>query len=132
MNLELGKQENLIPVSVETLGGGKVLKSANQAINASISETLIMQKMGLLEDKPIKITIEITVKALEDEEGYEIKGKVKKTIPSSSCTSIAVGDEFGLFVRKDGREGNPLQESLDYHGENEILGAKKNKKTVNE
>lgn len=131
MDLELGKKESLVLATFDTIGGGELKKLVDQYLAHAVSESLLQQKMNIVEQSPIKISIDITVKPLEEEEGFEIKGKVKKTLPSSSCVSIAVGDEFGLYVRKDGREGNPLQESLDYQGENEILGAK-NKKIINE
>lgn len=129
-NTDYSKEESLTPVGFDTIGGGKLKVLVDSSIFTAVQEALIQKKFNNLEKCVVKINVEISIEPIDDM-NFEIKGKVKKTIPKASCVSIAVGDEMGLYVRKDGAEGSPLQGSLDdesqdeQENENEVVSEKK-------
>ena len=125
-------------VTINNIARGKLINVINVNLRNMIEETLAEAalsnaNMGSVELKDVKakLNIEISI-AMLDDINYEVRGKVKKTLPTSSCTSIALEDGSSLVFRAEGGdEYSPEQRTIEQEileTEDEIKVYRKQKK----
>jgi len=107
-------------VTINNIARGKLINLINVNLRNMIEETLVEAalsnaNMGGVEAKDVKakLNIEISI-AMLDDINYEVRGKVKKTLPTASCSSIALEDGTSLVFRSEGGdEYSPNQRTIE-------------------
>ena len=114
-------------VNFDNIARGKLKHLVDNYLSATIQESIAQAKLGTvpLDELKAKINIEIAITAM-DEFHYAIDCKVKKTLPSVTCESIAIEEDCNLMFREEGGDmESPLQTTIEQEIENQI---KENKK----
>lgn len=114
-------------VNFDNIARGKLKHLVDNYLSATIQESIAQAKLGTvpLDELKAKINIEIAITAM-DEFHYAIDCKVKKTLPSVTCESIAIEEDCNLMFREEGGDmESPLQTTIEQEIENQINENKK-------
>lgn len=109
-------------VNFDNIARGKLKQLVDNYLTATIQESIAQAKLGTvpLEDLKAKINIEIQITAI-DEFHYGIDCKVKKTLPSVSCESIAMEENCDLLFREEGGDmDSPMQRTIEQEIDDQI------------
>lgn len=109
-------------VNFDNIARGKLKHLVDNYLSATIQESIAQAKLGTvpLDELKAKINIEIQITAM-DEFHYAIDCKVKKTLPSVTCESIAIEDNCDLMFREEGGDmSSPLQKTIDQEIDEQI------------
>lgn len=109
-------------VSFDNIARGKLKHLVDNYLSATIQESIAQAKLGTvpLEELKAKINIEIQITAI-DEFHYGIDCKVKKTLPSVTCESIAIEEDCNLMFREEGGDmDSPMQRTIEQEIDDQI------------
>lgn len=119
-------------VSFDNIARGKLKHLVDNYLSATIQESIAQAKLGTvpLEELKAKINIEIQITAI-DEFHYGIDCKVKKTLPSVTCDSIAIEENCDLMFREEGGDNeSPMQRTIQQEIDDNLAQAKTTKKVA--